>query len=522
MKNFKYIALSLVTALALTSCNDYLDKLPDDRAEVNTESKVNDLLVSAYPSCVNCLVNEMCTDNVTDNGRSYSTSVLKDELYRFGDITDESNDSPTYLWQVYYASVATANQALLAIEEMGVTETLKAQVAEAKLIRAYSMLQLATTFCMAWNPEKADEYLGLPYPTVPEKSVHNQYERGTLRELYAKINQDIEEALPDVSDTYYTVPKYHFNVKAAYALAARFNLYYMNYEKCVEYASKVLGDAPMSVMRDWAPYEEQAGYDFIGNRYIKTSESANLMLIAAYSVAGRYLCGGSGPRFYHNSAMCSYETVWANAPWGSGSDDNPLYYSNMCYGSNQYVIFPKMIEQFEYTDKVNGTGYPHVVETAFTGDETVLCRAEAYTMLKQYDKAITDMNYWETTHCRDNDKYTRITLNIDSINSFIEGLDYAPATPETNRDRSMRKQFNPQGFTVSKGTQENLLQTILQMRRLETLYQGLRFYDLKRYGISFTHPISGEDAVVFKAGDLRGAVQLPSDVLQAGLTANPR
>lgn len=60
------------------------------------------------------------------------------------------------------------------------------------------------------------------------------------------------------------------------------------------------------------------------------------------------------------------------------------------------------------------------------------------------------------------------------------------------------------------------------MRRLDTLFQGLRFYDLKRYGMEYTHEISGGEGITFKAGDLRGAIQLPQDVISAGQTANPR
>ena len=34
--------------------------------------------------------------------------------------------------------------------------------------------------------------------------------------------------------------------------------------------------------------------------------------------------------------------------------------------------------------------------------------------------------------------------------------------------------------------------------------------------------IDGEDPIYFVAGDLRGAIQLPSDVINSGLQANPR
>lgn len=525
MKKIKYIALSVCAALSLTSCNDFLDKLPDDRAEIDSNTKITNLLISAYPTVSNIMLNEMSTDNISDNGKQYTTNLLKEEIYRFQNITDEGNDSPRHIWNGYYYAIATANQAIQAIEEMGSPASLNAQMAEAKLCRAYSMFQLATTFCMAWNPEKADEYLGLPYPKRPGSGVNDGYVRGTLRELYENINTDIEEALPYVSDDIYSVPKYHFNLKAAYAFAARFNLYYMNYDRCIQYANMVLGTVPTSVMRNFEPYTV-FGRDDIGNRYVMTSEAANLLLIPAYSLSGRAIAGGVYTRFDHNSTMASYETFWVSMPWGSGSSNNTLYYSTMLYGTNQCVAFPKIEEFFEYTDKVNGSGYTHIVDPVFTGDETLLCRAEAYALKGGEDnlkKAVDDMNVWVGTHCKATEGPTkRPTLTVDNITSFINGLDYAPALPDGNRDRSMRKVLHPQGFTVTEGNQENVIVFLLHMRRLETIFQGTRFMDIKRYGIEHSHMLAGEDAVTFTAGDLRGAIQLPSDVINAGLEANPR
>ena len=71
--------------------------------------------------------------------------------------------------------------------------------------------------------------MGIPYSIAPETQVKPNYTRGTMKELYEKINDDIEEALPLVNDEIYSVPKYHFNKKAAYAFGARFNLYYLHY-----------------------------------------------------------------------------------------------------------------------------------------------------------------------------------------------------------------------------------------------------------------------------------------------------
>lgn len=542
-KIYKLMSMAAVIFMSMTSCNDYLDKLPDDRAELNTIEKVGSMLIDAYPNVSSNLILEVSSDNVTDNGSSYSTSVVMEQLYKFSDKVEEGTDSPKSVWQGYYSAVASANQCLLALDEMGYG--MCHERAEAQLCRAYSMFQLANVFCMAWNKDKADEYLGLAYPTKPQTTVEMKYERGTLRELYAKIDKDIETALEAIDDNKFKTPKYHFNKKAAYAFAARFNLFYMNYDKAIKYANEVLGANPKALMRNYEEFEPLGRVD-MGNLWIRSTQAANIMLITANSLAGRNLCGGSSPRFHHNSNMASYETYWPAMPWGSGSSNNTLYYGHNLYGSNQAVSFPKLDEQFEYSDKINGIGYPHIVDPVFTGDETLLVRAEAYALNGNYDLAIADINTWIETHCQavheevdektGNTTYTyRPVMTIENNNKWWNSLDYAPAVPEGNRDRSIRKKFNPQGFTIDgvingetpdgefeASTQENLLQMILHMRRMEMLYQGDRFIYIKRYGIEFSHPVSGHDPETFKAGDLRGAIQLPVDVVQAGQTPNPR
>jgi hypothetical protein len=57
MKNKIYQMFAMgLGVLALSSCNDYLDKLPDERAELDSDLKITQLLVSAYPTVNNVLV----------------------------------------------------------------------------------------------------------------------------------------------------------------------------------------------------------------------------------------------------------------------------------------------------------------------------------------------------------------------------------------------------------------------------------------------------------------------------------
>lgn len=504
----------------MTSCNKFLDELPDDRASLDSVEKVKSFLVSAYSSKSLGYILEYSGDNVMSNGNAYSCYSDQDKLYRWEDVEDVStNDCPKYVWNGFYTAIATANQALEALDALGTSSEANALRAEALLCRAFGMFQLANTFCMAWNPEKADIYPGLPYPKQAGVSVD---ERGTLRELYKSINDDIEEALPLLNDSYLSVPKYHFNAKAAYAFAARFNLYYLNDDKAIEYASKVLGENPQSVLRNVYSYTKLAGVDDICNSYMR--DDANIMLCTAYSVLGRsFLGSASWKRYAQNREIVTNETFWATMPWGTGSGNNTLYESHLLYGTNQCVYYPKMVEQFEVTDKVAQTGYPHIVDAVFTTDETLLVRAEAYTRKKEYTKALSDMNAWATAHCSARTgTATRPVFTEESVNAFMDALPEVPAVITTEKQRGIKKPLHPQGFTVEEGTMTNILYLVLQARRLETFWQGLRFLDIKRYGIEFSHDIENEDPLAFTAGDLRGAIQLPADVLAAGLEANPR
>ena len=97
-----------------------------------------------------------------------------------------------------------------------------------------------------------------------------------------------------------------------------------------------------------------------------------------------------------------------------------------------------------------------------------------------------------------------------------------PTIPENMNQRTIKKQLNPVGISVEDGDQENLIQCILHLRRIETVHEGLRWLDIKRYGIEISHNRDGETTDVLTKDDLRRAWQLPQDVISAGVPGNPR
>ena len=74
-------------------------------------------------------------------------------------------------------------------------------------------------------------------------------------------------------------------------------------------------------------------------------------------------------------------------------------------------------------------------------------------------------------------------------------------------------------FVVSD-EQEPIVQCILHFRRIESIFEGLRWFDIKRYGIEITHMIGSSTVDVLKWNDARRAIQIPQDVIAAGMEAN--
>lgn len=525
-KYIKYAFALALPTVALSSCDDYLDTMPDNRATLDNDEKIKSMLISAYPDHSFCYVAEISSDNVDDYGANNPyTDRWLDDTYALKDESETNNESLNSFWETCYMCVASANEAIEAINELGgPTTTIRSQLlGEALLCRAYNHFMLANVFCKHWTQNAADD-LGLPYMEQPEGELQPTYERGTLADFYNKIQEDLEEGLKRVGDDYYSVPKYHFNVKAAYAFAARFYNYTEQWQKAVDAATRCLGSQPATVLRDWATMATlPAKQEAYANEYVSASSNANLLLHTTYSNLG--LAFGANyinSRYSHGNYIASNEDIRATNIWGSSS----LFYTypKVYSGTNlDKVIFWKCPYLFEYTDIVAGIGYRHSVYPAFTTDETILNRAEAYIMLNQYDLAAADLTMWMKAIT----KSTK-TLTPSSIQSFYSPLAYSyeEATPLAS---TIKKHLHPSFAIDAEGSvQESMLQCLLGFRRIETLHLGFRWFDVKRYGIEYPrrtmnaagNPESQTDFLGLD--DPRRALQIPQKVRDAEFQPNPR
>ena len=532
IKNIIYKgSLMLASVAILASCSDQLDTLPDNRTTLDTPKKIAGLLVTAYPDRTPTLFNEWMSDNTDYMGEQNSQGNRGGDQYFFWqEQTEGGNDSPEMVWMLYYEGVYKANEALAAIEDQGgpKNDILRNSKGEALLIRAYDHFILANEFCRPYNGKTSTKDAGLYYATgiADFSAAAEQSNRGTVADVYEKIAADIEAGIPLLNDTY-EVPKYHFNKQAAYAFATRFYLYYEKWEKAKEYADKLLGSNPAASLRDYRalqamPLSKSEQAVKIAEAYCSASADCNLLVQTSVSNAGMALAPWlTSKRYTLTNYLSETELFQSNNIWGTSSNLiwKPFTVNS---GESNFALLMKLPREFEIRNTTTGSGYLRTLNVDFTMDEALLNRAEAEIMLGQNDAACADMTIWMKNFFN-----TNVTLTPTSVQTYFKTVPYAYADA-AKMVPSFKKHISPRFTIDAEGSvQESLLQCLLNFRRIETVHQGMRWMDIRRYNIEIPRRLIGANGKPSKnldwleKDDPRQVVQIPQSIREAGVAGNP-
>ena len=532
IKNIIYKGSMMLASVAiLASCADQLDTLPDNRTTLDTPKKIAGLLVTAYPDRTPTLFNEWMSDNTDYMGAQNSQGNRGGDQYFFWqEQTEGGNDSPEQVWMLYYGGIYKANEALAAIEDQGgpKNDILRNSKGEALLLRAYNHFVLANEFCRPYNGKTSTKDAGLYYATgiADFSAAAEQSVRGTVADVYAKIAEDIEAGIPLINDTY-EVPKYHFNKQAAYAFATRFYLYYEKWEKAKEYADKLLGSNPATSLRDYAalqamPLSKSEQAVKIAEAYCSASADCNLLVQTSISSAGMALAPWlTSKRYTLTNYLSETELFQSNNIWGTSS--NLIWKPfTVNQAESNFALLMKLPREMEIVNTTTGSGYLRTLNVDFTMDEALLNRAEAEIMLGQTDAACADMTIWMKNFFN-----TNVTLTPTSVQTYFKTVPYAYADAD-KMVPSFKKHISPR-FTigVEGSVQESLLQCLLNFRRIETVHQGLRWMDIRRYNIEIPRRLIGVNGRPSKnldwleKDDPRQVVQIPQSIRESGVAGNP-
>lgn len=521
MNRYKVLLLSAGLALLGTSCNSFLDTPPDKRPELEnpTIEQLHELLTSAYCEISTEELTEGRTDNAMDNGGVYSAPSELRENYYWEPNTGTWWGSTQRLWSASYNAISATNLVLELIEKNGNKPEFNSAKGEALICRAWNHFVLLGIFSYAYNGQTSSTDLGIPYFTASEKNVSTEYKRLSVKECFDLMEKDIEAGLPLINESKYKpgTKLFHFNNRAAHAFAAQFYLYKEEWAKAKKHATLAIGENPSASLRDLQRYQQTTnGAEELTNAYNSTAEPANLMLQTSNTMWGRYYAGlKNGLRYANNRYINTTQTYASRGPWGESLPNIQGSVVSYTSASDALFFIPKNNEYFVVDNATAGTGQPYCVARPFTVERTLFVRAEANVMLGLYDDAARDLSYW---YVRNGGQ----ALSSDAIARFYE----IPDTEDMTEQRELMlatyaKPLNPK-FALEPGMQYNMIQAVLHARRIDGVHEGTRWDDIKRYGIEIEHPIFEGEVMKLGKDDPRRAIQLPADIIAAGLEANPR
>lgn len=272
------LIFSVTAACIFTGCTGFLDKQPS----VSVSSPVTEAaqLMAVYDNSSNIssynYFASYSTDDTELTGEMYSSAPSKFNInyqvanychYRDGIIANASDG----FWNGEYSKIYNANLIInSAAEVSGSAEVINEAVGCAHFMRAYSLFDLATYYCMPWS-EANKGALGMPLRLGLDFA--EPVSRGTLEQTYAQIFSDLQAADELITRTDIDPDKpWRVSKCAINALYSRIYLARGEYEKALGYTEAALTDAPELFNYNNFQWGTPASYPEAGGRPAETLE----------------------------------------------------------------------------------------------------------------------------------------------------------------------------------------------------------------------------------------------------------
>nr|WP_319400757.1 RagB/SusD family nutrient uptake outer membrane protein [uncultured Carboxylicivirga sp.] len=241
MRKIYNIALTLIAAIAFSSCDDFIEVETRGQQDLDnyfqTETECVNFVNGCYAGFANVedwwqqwlrLSNQMATDdawmgNLTqDNSHSYALAHY----------TVNASNAPDAIVNFYtykYYDISRCNIAINRIPDAPIAESIKARlVGEAKFLRAYNYWELVQNFGDVVLTLEQTGTAGLTLARSPKEMV------------YAQIIQDLKDAAAVLPAAYETSELGRATKGACLALLARTYLFTEDYQNAYTYADSVI------------------------------------------------------------------------------------------------------------------------------------------------------------------------------------------------------------------------------------------------------------------------------------------
>lgn len=503
------IILLLLFVWVLSACSDFLEPKSQTEYIARDVNSLNELLIgSAYIDPRYSMVATFCYNDLfsddwacspvifqhTDNEKWYTN--MKPLFAWHPDMFTISRENNNYwnIWSSFYTNILGCNAALDHIDKVSGTAEAKAHVAGQALgLRAFYYFQLVNLFGEPYHhnktapgvPLKLDSKLSLEYP-----------ERATVEEVFLQIVADLDEAekafLKAGQDKQF-IKDGTVGLPMVQLMRARTALFMSDHATAITYANKVINDWDFSLFNlnsftstSAAPYYEFCSYNNPEAIWLfgSSPDFARFASLTNHVNPNNY----NDPRRMFNASNSLLDSYAAD----DLRKDNYIYKEGL-EDNNNYQPFGKgLVSVSTATTGLRKTIYSPVTGTPNSWGRA-LRLAEAYLILA------------EAAHLNKDDATAVSILETLRQSRFTTASGDAYKVP------------------VESASGDALFNFIKAERRRETCFEGLRWFDQRRWGMeSFSREWkeNGEEITLFtmEKNDPAFTLPIPFDVIEK----NPR
>lgn len=242
-RNTLILSLMAMTAVFLSSCNDFLDITPTGKVIAKTGEEYRALLTNEYKYfSKDRYMTTLRTDELLMDKKKTSSTDLDAylDLWRWKD----ENPSPTtsyFMWRNYYHTIYIANYVIEHRDEItnATRDEVNQLVGESYMLRAYCHFLLVNLYAEPYTHCQPVATRGVPMQL--EADVNAMPASSSVEAVYQQVLSDIGEAERLLNVEKWEEGKnYRFNKISAQALLARTYLYMGEWQKALTAAKAVI------------------------------------------------------------------------------------------------------------------------------------------------------------------------------------------------------------------------------------------------------------------------------------------
>lgn len=374
----------------------------------------------------------------------------------------------TNLWRDDYKDIRRACRFLENVDRCYMDSTLKDRYKyEAKAMRAYYHMEMMMVFG------------GIPIVTTSLEPANSNTKRNTEKEVYDFVIKELTESAPHLPDVYNSNESWRISSGVCWALISKLALFYKEYEVAKTAAAKVIDQNVYALYRNTNPKINSFGelFTYAGELnkervFFKDKGCAN-----AWKTFAPYGVGGQTVMSPTMKLVNSFETLQGKTPAELGTDSAAIYQKDPFFKNNRDPrLVASVLAPGQVYEKVTllpfateGSDRIGILNSTATG-----FWVKKYLDPKDRNGASPSLDYMII-------RYAEVLLNY--AEALVELGDWQNPDVLKHLNDIRTRAGMPVVDVTRYNSQEKLRQLIRRERMAELAFEGVRFHDIRRWGI---------------------------------------